>query len=626
MRAIRQLSRLAITGHIHEHTPLCVLMEIADAHGIKYNPDDCTKPNFNTQLISRIHETNIPTISGNNDRIEWQYIARFVNKNCDWPQSKLLQAYNFLVKFTTNQDPLENISKGFICGLQTPDNVTAVNACILYKICTLNRLNVNMRTTMKQMAYCVNMLREDVESLNRRVNSYIEKHAKRSDLINILMLSPYEIQDPEPKPCESQINYSLIPKPNTTFDVLQTLHSHLHDVKILQHKIEPGTDYGAIALAAINYGIDISKARDPIREYKILKISGRNDYKPGDLWMAYWYKINPNLFDIYETFNPLFPSKYYDSNRLKHMAFNEGFTSNEINLNDPYELLSMNYLTDTFYMGEFPNIKSRTTLIDLDSIDEIPYGQLICFGSYELPLHPVSLSELVNLFNANRNFTNPFQKNSVFSSTAIGKLKSICQNPSGPNHNIRLPESTIKIRTELLEIIISIELHMKTTDEPTRNFINIYRESSSETRLRIKTVLTNLLHVGMYMRGWTGSGVYPVIKAPVPPEREPEVAVNVTNALAAYESSYKSLGKIGSQINNLPLVRYRDGEYQLSNYEHDGKTIGQRINIIKEGDTTNNVASCIRLSSNWLCASAHKYITCLGLPPPFDIFNLRDIS
>src|SRR5438093_207691 len=100
------------------------------------------------------------------------------------------------------------------------------------------------------------------------------------------------------------------------------------------------------------------------------------------------------------------------------------------------------------------------------------------------------------------------------------------------------------------------------------------------------------------------------------------IAINVTNSIALFENSCKSLDKVGTLIINLPLVIYRDGAYQTSNEARNGYTIGERVNIVKKGNSTGNTASCIRLSSNWICSTAHKYIVSLGFPAPFDIFNL----
>lgn len=628
MRAsTRQLSRLSITGHIHEYTPICVLIEIADAHGIKYNQNDNEQPNFAHHLMEGIHHTAVPSIGDVKEMAELQYIARFINRHSTWRQTQLTEAYNFLIEFMNNEDPLSKIPINFNHGLQTPDNPTAVNACVLYKTCVYHRLNVTSRTTINQMAYAVRMLRTDIESIARRTKAFIDRDAKRTDLINILMLSPHEIQDPDPPLPTQEINTVMIPVTAASHDMLQLVHNSLTNIRELQQKIEPTTHCGSIALAAINYALDISKAADPTREYKILKLSGRNDYKPGDPWMQYWHHRNPAIFDLSTTFNPIFPETYYDSSRLMTMVQAEGYTNVEISTSSPYELMQLAYITETFYMGEMPNMKSNETSIELDHINDVAYGELFCYGQLDSPLQPVTISELTDLFNANQNFTNPFHPNSVFTTTAINKLKLLVQTLTGPIPAIRLSHDTIRARNNLREAINSVEILSRSTDEPTRQLAFTYRNASPDTKAVIVTALTNLLHSGMYMRGWMGPGSeYPVIKAPVPIEREPMVAVNVTNSIADYDKSCRSLGKIGTQINDLPLVNYRDGHYQASISSQDGLTIGERMTIVKGGDTSSNIASCIRLSSNWLCASAHKYLIGIGQPIPFDIFNLRYIS
>ena len=291
--------------------------------------------------------------------------------------------------------------------------------------------------------------------------------------------------------------------------------------------------------------------------------------------------------------------------------------------------MQLSYVTETFYVGEMPNMKAQQTAIDLDDITDIPFGELLCYGPMEGPFQPVTMNELINLFNANQNFTNPFNDNSVFSEHAINKLKFITKSsfPAfGPYHN-KITLNSLEMRNRLFEVIIEIEITLKANDEPTRRFVFSYRNSTPDTKHTIIKTLTSLLHTGMYMRGWLGPNQeFPIRVAPVPPNKDGEVALNVTHSISEYERQGRTLGKIGMEINNLPLIHYRDGHYQVSTSSNDGLTIGERLEIVKQGETSNNIASCIRLSSNWICASAHKYLTALGQSSPFDIFKLRHIS
>lgn len=629
MSSLVSLSRLDITGPLYDYTPLCVLIEIADAHGIFYETTDLERNGFGKQLIQSINQIPVPEIDeyslNKSGKVrDMKYIARFVNKYVKWPPSKLCSAYKFLSQFRSTEDPMSLITNPFVSGSQTPTMIQSINACVLYKICMQHQLHITYHTTINQMANAVQMLQTPSDSIFRRAKTFLERDAKRADLINILLLSSYEIKDPEPIMNTTEVNFTNYNKVVCSYEFLQRLHTSLYNIKVLQERMDPSTDSGAIALSAINYLIDISRAREPLTEYKLLKISGRTYYTPSDPWMAYWYERNPILFDLSVTYNPIFPIEYYQN--LDTLVRNQGFTDSDISRNTHHELLQISYVTETFYLGSMPNMKSKTTAIDLESIDDVPYGELLCYGAMEGPFQPVTMNELINLFNANQNFTNPFTEDSVFTPTSLNKLKLITKSSNGPYHK-SLSLSTIDIRNQLYDTIVDIESILKANDEPTRKFIFAYRTSSPDTKQVIIKTFTELLHLGMYMRGWLGPPhEFPILKAPLPPEKEAEISLQITKSIYEYERLCRSLGKIGLQLKSLPLVKYRDGNYQVSINSSDGFTIQDRINIVKQGDTSTNIASCIRLSSNWICTTAHKYLTAIGQPAPFDVFNLRHIS
>ena len=170
----RQLSRLLITGRIHERTPLCVLIEIAGAHGITFICDQNT-PNLAHHLIETIHKTEVPTIGEIKDMIDWQFVARFVGKESKWPRTRLFQAYQFLMGFMNNEDPLNKIPEDFVAGMQTPTDPFAINSCVLYKTCVYHGLNVNSGTTIDQMAFAVRSMRRDIKSVSHHAKISVER-------------------------------------------------------------------------------------------------------------------------------------------------------------------------------------------------------------------------------------------------------------------------------------------------------------------------------------------------------------------------------------------------------------------------------------------------------------------
>lgn len=620
--SIQRLSRLSITGEINFNTPLCVLLEIAGAHGIKYEDDNIKRTDI-PLLIDKIYKTDIPSVSSNKTGKDWSYIARFVNKNINWSKSTLIEAYNFLISFCTEDDVLNKIPSKYNYGLQTMEDTHSINACILYKICKYHDLKLNTHISINQMAYAVNLLKEESTSILRRVNYYINNECNLSNLISVLLLTDREIKDPQEKKhiIEEKDHYYL-PKQVITHNLLEEIYPPLHNIKVLQEIVPPTTDLGAVALAALNFTLDLSKISNPLEEYKNIRLNGIEKYKPENEWMKYWYDKNPLFFDLNVMFNPIFPKNFYTAENLNKLVFNEGFVNNDLINNAPYELLQLAYVSETFYLGPMPNIKTKTTLISLDNIDEIPRGELFLYGCIDRKLDPISLDELFELFSNNKNFNNPFAKDAVFDKRAVKKLKFLL-NKSIVNFN----SETLDKRTKLIEMISHIELLTFSTDPATKRLIDIYLKVDKNKKAIMLTILKCLLNIGLYMRGWLGGDhPYPIIKAPVPVEMEGVVSMNVSTEITRFENLCRENLSLGNIISNLPLVRYRDGQYQISTVKSDGLTIGERLSIVKDGEATSNTSACIRLSSNWICASAHKYLCALGQNSPFDIFNLRDIS
>lgn len=625
------LSRLLITGEISQDTPLCVLLEIADAHGINYNKEDLNDIHFSHNILSTIYETKIVDIEYPINKLDdWKYLARFINKSIPWSQNKLIAAYEYIQQFIDSDVDINQIPVDFKFGLQTQTELYSLNACVLYKICRHYNIYLTYQTTIEQLFQSIKLLRSNINILINKSRTFIEKYATHTDLVNFLIFMSNSDNNIFPidkiLSIEKHINdYSDQPNPITSYDILSKLHKQLNSVKKLQERASPSTVDGSVALAAINYSIDISKSQYPLEEYEALKSKNKITYQPIDPWLNHWYKETPFLFDLTITFNPLFPPNYYSKNQLLELVKKEGYTTKEISSNNQYELLQLAYTSKNFYLGIIPNLKDKETSINLDQLINVPYGQLFSYGQRDILLKPITLEELIDLFTANENFTSSFGSDQVFSNTSINKLKYLLQSPHGPNPSIKLDSETFKLRKKLLDIIIKIQL--LSNDEPSNQLIITYKHADPTTKKLINKTFDELLNMSFFMRGMLKFGdKLPVEEAPVTFENEPTVALNVTKSISLYESYCRSLGKIGVMINSLPLLRYKDGEYQVSTSTNDGFTIGERINIVKKGKEHVSVYSCIRMSSNWLASSAHKYIQILGNPSPFDIFKLRYIS
>src|SRR5438552_2922163 len=112
------LSRLLVTGNIDFDTPLCIISEIADAHGINYDINEFDNKKYIKELIDIIYSTEIIFIKFPIEIInDWEYLARFINKSVLWQQNLLIKAYEYLSSFMISSDLIEKIPVNFIIGI-----------------------------------------------------------------------------------------------------------------------------------------------------------------------------------------------------------------------------------------------------------------------------------------------------------------------------------------------------------------------------------------------------------------------------------------------------------------------------------------------------------------------------
>lgn len=594
------LSRLYITDELDAFTPKCVLVEIYKAHNIPHNTPTEDISSFSTPFIDPDNLTSADV----------RCLARFVNSSCQWPRRCLLQSFNYLMSFSKIQELPENFNELSI-GEQTPDDPTSLNACILYRLCKYNGINTDYSMTIDQMSKALSYLTIPLYYLQTTVLNFINKQAGIDDMINIIMNNDLSV--PRGK---NTIDYNKTVETSVSFNILERMFDSLHDVGVLQSNIIPSSNEGAIALCMMVYGIDISYAEHPVHEYTYIKrYREQPNFQFNDKWMRYWKNKNKYMFDTSMYFNPLFSKKYYTNKILNHLVQIYNFSSGVIySSDDAYNLLQMAYLENNFYIGPLPNMVTDSTKITLEHIDDVEKDTLLCWGTLNNSLTPVTLHELSELFKNNLNYTNPFERNSVFSKNSMNTLKMLCKHINNEASH------------QLLASINYVDIFNKRNDQPTVDMIRYYTNANTAEKRILEDSLRLLLDAGMYMRGWQGPDTpLPIKTAPVPAGQEILVSINSEKALHDFEASVNKL-RTPSIIFNLPLVRWRDIEYQKSTSISDGSTLMDRINIIRSGESSDNISSCIRISSNWICSSAHKYLTAIGKSEPFLISELRDIS
>lgn len=186
------LSRLNITGELNEYTPICVLEEILETAGKKFEQkEDEDLSNYSERLRDIIIQTEFPTIpikpKERNDR-HWRTLSKYVNpeKGLRWDKKSLQRSFKFLSQFD-NSEIIDQLLQDFEYGRQEPKAIGKINCCILYAACRLYFIKTNIGTNSRDMEYRVrehlvdpDMIQYDIREL-LKINLY-----ERSTLFRIL--------------------------------------------------------------------------------------------------------------------------------------------------------------------------------------------------------------------------------------------------------------------------------------------------------------------------------------------------------------------------------------------------------------------------------------------------------
>ena len=638
------LNRIYITGLISKDTPLCVVIEIAQSLNINIDKEQINEYYYYNRLIKTIKDTKGFLINKKETytQEELQYIASFVNGNREikWRLNPLLKSFNHLMEFY-NKENIEYPESEFIIGQKTPDNIYALNACMLYRMCIFYEISLTKNTTIEEMGYIIKNYSKTIDEIREMVIFNINNTNKKN-LLNLLVSNNLKISNSPNIKCPSvsklpikignqhtkilsNINFN-----NIKTNDLKITYTNLMDHEYYLIRLEPNTQEESIILAAIIYGINLTECINPFNEYNEIRHNSLNGkvnihYIPKyDPIFRQKYVNNPKWYNIRYIWEPKLTYIYSKDNLIKFLK-TEGYT----NIEDNYEeMLYTIRLIPTFYYGKYPNCTVEKTNIYFEPISEINNDLLLSYGILESSSFIIfTVNELADYFTSSKTFINPCNNTEVFSENSINKLNNFC-NEILNNKKKCLTE----IENNYKKLSDSIELVKKFNESinlQSRVFRNLYISSEELVKKNINIVLNNLLNIGYYMRGWKiHSNNLPISLTTYDVIRQIDVELNSTNAIIEFEKSLKNLDiKTYEIFKNLPIlcIKHIDSSYifKPSNNIDAGLTILDRINIVKDGKTEH---SCIRLSSNWILSSAFHYITICGNPEPFNILDMADIS
>jgi hypothetical protein len=634
------LTRLSITGLVDSNCPKCVLIEIAEAHNIPYTDFDFKPGNPLARFINHINIRKAGIVKKPYQLNELTHIAHFVNKNVKWSKIKVELAFDHLMSFS-NYSRLLNPPEDFDAGPQTPDNLYNLNGCVLYGICRANSIRTHFDTTLDQMVSAIHLLLSsrhkslyDQSVINRDICKNIyqllrNNNSETSQLINIIsILNPNGAKNivlsnnliPSNIEYKNDISYEELVR---VCDIVKRDRSHN---RILNKT--PNCHIEAVVMAALDYMFDISDTYNPIAEYTALTQTPHFPYDSRLSERIMRSELNPDTCDnphLNKVFNPKFPESMYTQDMILELCRLEGLkpSVSRIDNENTYSMLQMSYLSYTFIHGKHNEITNKVNTYQ-DEIDDFSNDEIVCYG---IRINCTSLvaytyTELSDTFQHHRRFQDPLSlSNQRFSDASVERLKMLCQRPKYFTES----DNSYQERKKLYETIERVHLFHEMHDESIQRFIQKYDKLMEPLQLKVQTVLTKLLHLAMFMRGWKESGPYPLSSEETSHNNQPDVDKRVSYGIMEFENLCKSLPQMGSEICNLPLMIYDHG-FVICTKVDEGLTIKDRIDIIKLGDTIMSMYSCIRLSSNRLASSAYYYMQMLNMPKPFNIERMSYIS
>lgn len=605
-----------VTGEINLETPSCIVREMAKCMFISVDESLLTDLGYRSDINRTIKNMKIISFK-RTDRSNvnnWERLAKFINPDIElgWKMSLLSDAYKTMINKIDcpNSDYVtDNVRVQY----PRPEILDVLTPCILYNWCLKLNINLRITSTIQEMKSMVSMM------LNISRCKLINMITRDMVLVEKNMLITILTELKNAKRDNTLIGKADIDDIKNTYQIIMSI-----DQTSIPNR--PRTKEEAVVLAAIRYMIDISESENPMIDYESISCGSPIT----DSYMKRIATINKDAYYLRKTFNPIFPSEFYELKDLQNMAKNEFITYNGNNTKESiYNDLVLDYYTDTFRLSLQHGITTFTTPIFLEELEDYDKkNEIITYGSKNTELTPYLVSELISLFRANKDFSCPDRRGGVFSKESINKLRSIAKSKIPPPIPGVFQGTQYTINNtwkQLVTEIKNVEMYQSSIEANCKKLKEQYNSSSSDDKVIIKSFLEQLRDCGMYMRAWRGiPNPYPVSKSIC--ENSALTDRLTSESIGKFTEMCDKNKNIGTMINNLPLIRFKDLKYNASSDKNQGLTIGQRLAIVSRGTRDNNVYSCIRMSSNYICASAYLYLQTIGENPGFKIEDLRDIQ
>lgn len=546
---------------INNKTPLIVI----DYLCFNYN---ISEKLTNLEKIDRLNEYEFDHVSSKGSEWtekDWKKIARFVNPNVSWELKNLYQAFVHIL-----QDPKYKVfGEKNNYNPEIGDLIDAYNECL--------RLNIEIPidisyNTMTTLIFLYSISTEYCSLLNTNI-------PKRTILEAFY-----------------QNDLSVISPPL--------------DLDITEPNFPPKSEYDAF-YAALKKNIDLSLADCKLVEY----------YRPNELYISETLqkvnKVNPYRLKIGHYFNPRIPREFYTDQQINEMAILEGISADT---NEKYEnLLELSYLNNFHHLlqpevNQVESLYLKEPFEDINPLTIVSYGVLSFFPDEfkRNNLTGYTISELSHMFKSNKNFTNEILGDK-FPDHAINKLERICR---GLLHNSKVIPN-VKADCTLLLQTIEITREIERND---REEIKLWVSQVNPENINyVVLCLQTLMKAGFYMRKWDGTNNLPINIV----SKEPLTEAEEDKVYAEIKEFEKIDNEIGNLVSKMPLIKHEFNNFQIITDKFEGQNIAERLEIVKKGNTVNEMSSCIKCSSNLIITSGYYYL--LMINEPIKVFNIKDL-
>lgn len=577
---------------ITEQTPLCAILRLAKCHGIGYKSYRENDEKYIQALIGILFDSfkRIPR----NNRFwkgkDLSYIARFVNSDVEtWSEEPLFTGFKSIFKDVEYSDSL-------LFGPKTNHTPESYDEVQTYTLCTILGITTHRKMSFPEMIMSIRISKLPT----------VWRHLIALPSIDLFSISRgLMTNDLTQVKCIPEVSNAESDKPF------------------------PRTNQEAILLG-VQDRIDFSLAKYPLIEYYIYR-SNPESYIPVDAEFKRINEINPYRLKFSRYFNPSIPLEYYTWAQLNHFRSLECIQRTDNNQDrdtvrqEIYEKLCTVALCDNFYHLIQPEIRGTCTENTWEEYSEVKPNLIVSYGvlsfSYEHystnSMKGYTIPELSFIFRSTKNFIDP-STNVRFTDQSIEKLNKLCICMS----NTDVPDEVKREVRTLTQEIYRVKHHLDGLSDEIRRWVEVVE--AHENKSDVISVLGMLLDVGMYMRTWKGPPEpYPLDSRN---ERDQDKIFELVNfAMAKFMDNNDRLSEdVG--ILKLPLYVFERGNFVASTQGFEGLTIQDRINKVCKGESTPEMSSCIRMSSNWLIGSAYYYLQLLGCRPNFNIEDMHTIA